>query len=384
VSLTPVTLLVMPLMVVIHFTSEVRTTSVLKEELESVVEENQDNLEKIAIQLEVSVLLIFNYFFSALLNFLVDVLIIPGTDDNCLNANDQGGRLSFQFQNPVLFSDIGLMNADQSDQLIEITYADDVIESFAFKSFGINGVQRVIVSRYNVIKVGVVFSGPSAVTEINFCPVCTSQPASTRRNKGCITSSGDQIAKTTEILSFEDFENKSQSVALHGWKNGIVNRNCHGYFTPFLGTYTRGSLQPYKTYAVPILAEAIIFSLNFYQFGEWTLDDLLSIFIDGERINIRGLVQRDDKTRFRGRTGLGILWTLSSLEPPSDLEIDSFPDQKYYISIEVPRISKLFSDGKLRLSLQTKTQAASNASSGWDNIKLIARYACSASQRSDA
>jgi hypothetical protein len=273
------------------------------------------------------------------------------------------------------------MDADQSDQLLEVTYADEVIESFAFKSFGINGVQRVIVSRYNVIKVSVVFSGPSAVTEINFCQLCTSQPASTRRNKGCITSSGNQIAKTTEMLFFEDFENTSQAVALYGWTNGIVNRDCQGNFTAFLGTYTRASLQPYKTYAVPILAEAIIFSFNFYLIDQWTFDDLLSIFIDGERINIRGPDQREGNVTFRGKTGLGIIWKLNNFGPPSNLGFDSFPDQKYFISIEVPRTTKLFSDGKLRLSLQTKTQTASNARSGWDNIKILARYGCSASQR---
>lgn len=86
--------------------------------------------------------------------------------------NARGGTLRFDFEKPVFFSDIGLMDIDEKDHRLIFTTSDGSKKLFTFKGFGDNGVQRVIANQYDVIKLEVVFPKSGAITEINFCPEC--------------------------------------------------------------------------------------------------------------------------------------------------------------------------------------------------------------------
>jgi hypothetical protein len=77
------------------------------------------------------------------------------------------GNLTFSFGEPVLFSDIGLMDIEESKQRMIFTYEDGRKEIFTFVGYGDNGVQRVIANKPNVRKLEVLLQG--AVVELNFC-----------------------------------------------------------------------------------------------------------------------------------------------------------------------------------------------------------------------
>ena len=102
-----------------------------------------------------------------------DVLIIQESNKSTPDDNANGGTLTFTFNTPVLFADIGLMDvANTQLQRIVFTYEDGGVENFTYKAFGDNSVQRVIVNKRNVRKVDVYASSSMAVVELNFCPSC--------------------------------------------------------------------------------------------------------------------------------------------------------------------------------------------------------------------
>ena len=89
----------------------------------------------------------------------IDVLIVqdPNSSGQYPKPNANGGRIIFQFDSPVYFSDIGLLDADETQARLIITYADALPEAYKFTSSGDNSVQRVIASKMNVIKFEVLF-----------------------------------------------------------------------------------------------------------------------------------------------------------------------------------------------------------------------------------
>lgn len=103
---------------------------------------------------------------------LVVLIIQQGGRGGEPSDNARGGTLRFDFEKPVFFSDIGLMDIDEKDQGLIFTSSDGSRKLFTYKGFGDNGVQRVIANQYDVIKLEVVFPGSGAITEINFCPEC--------------------------------------------------------------------------------------------------------------------------------------------------------------------------------------------------------------------
>lgn len=92
-------------------------------------------------------------------HFLADVLVVQESNKECPDSNGQGGTITFEWDTPVLLSDIGLMDADEDNQRIRIHYADGYFETFAYDGFGDNAVQRVVASKLNVVKLEVIFSG---------------------------------------------------------------------------------------------------------------------------------------------------------------------------------------------------------------------------------
>jgi hypothetical protein len=87
-------------------------------------------------------------------------------------ANKNGGNITFAFDKPVLVSDIGLLDIDETNQKLIFEYQKKNVEIFTFRGLGDNSVQRVIVNKFRVTKLIVVLTGTAAVTELNYCPVC--------------------------------------------------------------------------------------------------------------------------------------------------------------------------------------------------------------------
>jgi hypothetical protein len=103
---------------------------------------------------------------------LLDILIVQESNTTVPKANQFGGNITFDFETPVLVSDIGLIDIDEGDQKLIFTFKDGGIESFAYQGLGDNAVQRVIVNKFLVKKLVVVLTGTAGVTVLNFCPIC--------------------------------------------------------------------------------------------------------------------------------------------------------------------------------------------------------------------
>jgi len=150
-------------------------------------------------------------------------------------------------------------------------------------------------------------------------------------------------------------------------------------YTKFIGSNASGMDAPYKTFSVPREAETIIFDLDFYELESWDLGLDSRIFIDGEQIEWENefssdVFSRDDEARLEGTTTNGIKWVCNSLGPPQD--------RIHHFTIEVPRTSRLYDDGKLRLLLNAGVpDNQEDKTTGWDNVKVTARYGCATGRR---
>lgn len=108
------------------------------------------------------------------LSFETDVLVIqdPNTPRAYPNDNRSGGTFTFIFDDPVLISDVGMMDIDAAYQRFTFYDHRGKASTFGYQGFGDNSVQRVVINKYNVKKMIIVLRGGGAVTEVNFCPNC--------------------------------------------------------------------------------------------------------------------------------------------------------------------------------------------------------------------
>ena len=310
-------------------------------------------------------------------SFFVDVLIVQDlkTLGECSvpYSNDIG--IIFEFDFPVYLQDIGLMNAVETSASLEVTYADEVIESFPIHTFGNNSVQRIIVDKANVIRSKLsVGQGVVAVSEINFCTACTATGTNVNSQE-CIDT-GKNITNSGKIIEIDNFEGQNTEESLQGWTNGMVIYDGPTNFTKFLGLKNRNVDSLVKNFPVPRDAADIFFEMDFYQIGNWSISDGISIFVDGENISMT-LSLNQSKVDWHGKTSLGILWN-STLLRTADSTLNFLPyiEQMYRIKIQVPASSQLYYDGNLRLVLRIRATEGTNMLSGWDNIQLSARYNC--------
>jgi hypothetical protein len=307
----------------------------------------------------------------------LDALILqdPNSKDTCPNPTSTGGILSFSFDTPVFFHDLGVLDMDEADSRLQVTYSDDVVEFFNFARFGDNSVQRVVVGKPYVKKLELQFTtGTGAVTELEYCKECRA-PAGHDDSHDCIVA-GNTVNKVLEVLEVNSFEEQDSLVALKGWTNGRIEKSQTSTFSNFLGLYTVEMPLPYKTFYVPRRAETIIMELDFYEIDGWNLGDGMAIYIDGEVIamDFDGNIDEGLQT---GRTPLGLNWTSVSDGAPKNLGFLKSFDQKHHITIEIPSTSQLYIDGQLRLTLWCGVTLRGSESAGWDNVKVTARYGCS-------
>jgi hypothetical protein len=277
-----------------------------------------------------------------------------------------GGTLSFLFDTPVYFHDLGLLDMDEPDSRLQVTYFDDVVEFFNFNRFGDNSLQRVLLGKPNVKKLELVFQkGTGAITEITYCGECVAQAGYDERHD-CIVA-GNTINKVSEIIEIDDFEAENDIDALSGWVNGRIEKAYPELFTKFLGLYTAEISPPHKVFNVPRDAETIIFQIDLYEIDIRDSDNNVTIFVDGDRIAF-GLFSQ---SQHEGRTQLGLKWKSSASDFPG---IQNQTNRKHHMIIEVPLASQLYLDGELRITLRSGSKVHTV---GWDNIRVEARHGCS-------
>jgi hypothetical protein len=308
---------------------------------------------------------------------LVDVLIVQDlkTVGECPVPYSNGTGIIFEFDSPVYFQDIGVMNAVGTSASLEVTYADEVMESIPIHAFGNNSLQRVIIGKANVIRSKLnVVKGVVAVSEIKFCMTCTATGTNVNSQE-CIGSEKGNT-NSVKIIEVDNFESENTEESLQGWTNGIILYDGPTNFTKFLGLKNGNVDSLLKTFSVPSDAADILLEMDFYQIGNWSISDSISIFVDGELI-LMTLSLNQSKVEWNGRTSLGILWN-STRSSTAGSTFNSFPyvEQRYRIQIQVPASSQLYYDGNLRLLLRIFATEGGNMLSGWDNIQLSARYNC--------
>lgn len=100
-------------------------------------------------------------------------MIIQEQGANFPDDSARGGSITFDFDEPVLVSDIGMMDIDETGQRMRFKYSTSRWrETFRYVGFGDNSVQRVIANKRNVKQLIVVLESSGAITELNFCPKC--------------------------------------------------------------------------------------------------------------------------------------------------------------------------------------------------------------------
>ena len=112
---------------------------------------------------------------------LRNVLIISEDNDaGDPDDNGNGGTLIFDFDNPVMIDEVGIMDIDSAGNRIDLFDAvGALILSAPIESVGNNGVGRVALDATGVSKMEIVLTGSGAVTDIEFCrdgaPIATAQ-----------------------------------------------------------------------------------------------------------------------------------------------------------------------------------------------------------------
>jgi hypothetical protein len=101
-------------------------------------------------------------------------LIIQDPNTNDVTYNAKGGDIIFEFDIPVLISDIGLLDVEETGQMLKFAYKGNNghKDDYTYVGYGINSAQRVIANKRNVKKLIIRLRGSGAVTELNFCQSC--------------------------------------------------------------------------------------------------------------------------------------------------------------------------------------------------------------------
>lgn len=311
--------------------------------------------------------------------------MITGRSDytgSCPLPNRQGGAITFTWVEPVLLSDIGLMNVDGDGQRIKVYYNDGIFETFAYSGFGENAVQRIVFGKMHVIKVEVIFSGTGAVTEINFCPDCRPHKSHDKDHHCLFTEDGTTI-KAQEVVYYANFEAADQHLK---WENGrrYEHSNRYEILTSYLGDYMsseggKGTPAPYKVFQVSSRAAGIVVDLDFYERYLWTSPtEKLIIYAGGEAVDLGAFDRNQDEGWREGTTSLGVQWHFDTIrESGWCFGDEACSDQGHRIKIVVPKSSGLYADGKLRLLLKPVIlDKKSKAGAGFDNIKVSEIHEC--------
>lgn len=303
----------------------------------------------------------------------------------CPNSNSFGGSIKFIFDTPVLISDIGLMDVDEAEQRINITFADGVSELFAYPAFGDNAVQRIIFGTLNVKTLEIIFPGTGAITEINFCPECIPTMADgIERQYTYLTTEGGSSIRQRKELAFDDFESVDSDEGLEGWTNAHKNQAEKTAYGQYLSGYENGTPSPYKEYKFSRNAYKVAFDLNFYEIYSGGSDSGRAIiYIDGEQIDMGIFNLATDEGNYFGTTQHGIIWIRRSLKLLQDLGLSGATGNRHRVTIHVPSTTGLMKDGKLRLTLEAKISGRNWETAGWDNIRVTEWSGCPVSgQRS--
>ena len=181
----------------------------------------------------------------------------------------------------------------------------------------------------------------------------------------------------TSLVVFEDFESDGHSAAVSDpalWKQGELHIG-HTFTDFMVRSDSVQSKHPQVTYPIPIDADYLMVSFDFYEIGDWKGKDAFSVSFNSEKVDLQKFNSQIDEKYKKGWTRYGITWTADS--SPSNLQFSSEDenDQIHHMTAKIP--SALFAPlGELTMTFMTNTRHDSTAMAGIDNIKIEAVHEC--------
>ena len=343
------------------------------------------------------------------------VLVIQESNKLQWDDDRDGGVITFSFDHPVdeVF-EIGLMDIDDNETRIEVTFEEGPSQIIAVNGLGNNSVQSVTLNVLAATSVRVIFAESGAVTHLYLCvdevpsdppalspltprpsaspstsPLPSSAPsdfpvflappvAATSIPSQFPSNSPSEACIESVVVATDDFEAYSTvtDATNAGWTNAKLDQDQ--LFTKILGRFNRFDDDPQRTFAgVPVDAAYVQVELDFLEIDDWEGRDSFCIFIDGDLIDLGTFKQEVDEGARTGVSALGISWSSSSTNPPQHIGFNAHRvDQIHHFVARVP--TSFYADGQLTLRFTTKNVSTLNyESSGVDNIKITAFFECS-------
>jgi hypothetical protein len=191
---------------------------------------------------------------------------------------------------------------------------------------------------------------------------------------------------TREIYSenFETYPVDVDGVAVReaGWIRGKIDSDA--FFTKFLGRFSNDEgdqgLFPEAVFDVPPDADTIIVEFDFYEIDEWTGNDNLAIYLNGERMTLGSFSYEIHELTRSGATARGIEW-IKTGGPLVNLGFKpEYKDQVHHVTLRVPQA--VSASGQIVIKFEAKMSSnIEKASAGFDNMAVVAEYNCGGTRR---
>jgi hypothetical protein len=201
-------------------------------------------------------------------------------------------------------------------------------------------------------------------------------PSNSNEHGGSFTiDTSSSFCVSSEIIVSEDYENGSAD----GWSINRVSSSRS--FSQFLGRFGKDDETRKVFNGVPIDAESIQISFDFYEIDEWEESDGVRVFIGDQELQLGSLGSATHEVFNSGATSCGIAWQTRSQERPKHIGFNKnnhqFMDQVHHVTITVPASCGVYNKGSIQLAFQTNTNAKrTNEAAGFDNLVIEALHPC--------
>ena len=225
------------------------------------------------------------------------MILILSEDGDASDPDDNagGGTLVFEFDSPATVDSIGLLDIDDTSNVVHLYDADDnLLASVNAANVGNNGFQRLTLGVDNVSRMEIVFVGSGAVTDLQFCtdhasPVTYSLPATIDEASSVTLNLTSTETITQWFVDWGDGTHETitdgSTSATHLYDDGNEQHDVHFWSETATGIYaadttvTVNNIDPVLTISVPALGSPAIvdqddtFDLNLSEFdpGEDTI-----------------------------------------------------------------------------------------------------------------
>jgi len=160
---------------------------------------------------------------------------------------------------------------------------------------------------------------------------------------------------------FEDFETRGQS---ESWTHG--SEYYDGEFTTFLGRLGRSHNEVTKTFEIPLDADSVVLTFDFYDIDGQPTDDKIMLGVQGSYLDLE-LFNSDGQKKYYN--DIEVTGTVKNNQRIS-FKFDDY-DTVYSINMKIPKFWYKNHDYKLPIAFKIETtRDISEESYGVDNIRL--------------